>query len=48
MFNNWINKNIPKVFWISGFYFTQSFFTGIKQQFSRKNKISIDKITFKF
>ena len=33
---NWADYGSPSSFWISGFYFTQSFFTGIPQNFSRK------------
>jgi len=35
-------------FWVPGFFFTQSFFTGIKQNFSRASKISIDEIEFRY
>jgi len=45
---DWIDNNAPSVFWLSGFYFTQSFLTGLKQDFARKYKIAIDKIEFSF
>jgi len=39
---------MPEVFWLSGFYFTQSFLSGVLQNFSRKNKIPINKLGFEF
>lgn len=45
---SWIEHGMPTSFWISGFFFPQSFLTAVLQTHSRKYNLAIDMLKFDF
>jgi len=45
-FQRWIDHGVPSTVWLPGLFFTQSFLTGVLQNYARKYTIAIDDVGF--
>lgn len=45
---NWLDNGKPKAYWLSCFFFPQGFLTSILQNYSRRLKIPVDKLSYRY
>jgi dynein heavy chain, axonemal len=46
--SSWVNKDLPRVFWLSGFTYPTGFLTAVLQTSARRNGLAIDTLDFEY